>query len=70
MSSKQNQQAISSIKGTRDILPEEARLWQKVEATARQIFELYGFRELRAPIIEPTELFERGTGASSDIVTK
>ncbi|MBP6909143.1 MAG: histidine--tRNA ligase [Candidatus Saccharicenans sp.] len=70
MSSEQNQRTVSSIKGTRDILPEEARLWQVVETTARQIFELYGFRELRAPVIEPTELFERGTGASSDIVTK
>ncbi|MFA4926604.1 MAG: histidine--tRNA ligase, partial [Candidatus Aminicenantales bacterium] len=70
MSSEQNQRTISSIKGTRDILPEEVRLWQMVEVTARQVFELYGFRELRAPVIEPTELFERGTGASSDIVTK
>ncbi|MDD8020214.1 MAG: histidine--tRNA ligase [Acidobacteriota bacterium] len=70
MSREQKQQAISSIKGTRDILPEEARLWQMVEESARKIFELYGFRELRAPIIEPTELFEKGTGASSDIVTK
>jgi len=61
---------ISSIKGMRDILPDEARLWQAVESSARQTFELYGFRELRAPILEPTELFERGTGTSSDIVTK
>lgn len=61
---------ITAIKGTKDILPEEARYWQVAEATAKRIFELYGYRELRAPIIEPTELFEKGTGASSDIVTK
>jgi len=61
---------ISAIKGTKDILPEEARLWQIAETTVREIFELYGYRELRAPVIEPTELFEKGTGASSDIVTK
>lgn len=61
---------ITAVKGTKDILPEEARYWQVAEATAKRIFELYGYRELRAPIIEPTELFEKGTGASSDIVTK
>ncbi|HPB59068.1 MAG TPA: histidine--tRNA ligase [Candidatus Saccharicenans sp.] len=70
MSSEQKEDVISSIKGMRDILPDEARLWQAVESSARQTFELYGFRELRAPILEPTELFERGTGTSSDIVTK
>ncbi len=61
---------ISAIKGTKDILPREARKWQKVEAEARRIFELYGYREIRAPVFEATELFERGTGQTSDIVIK
>ena len=70
MSTDQPKKELSAIKGTKDILPEETRLWQIAEAAAREIFELYGYRELRAPIIEPTELFEKGTGLSSDIVTK
>ncbi|HEK86368.1 MAG: histidine--tRNA ligase [Candidatus Saccharicenans sp.] len=70
MSQEQPKKELSAIKGTRDILPEEARIWQIAEAQAKEIFTLYGYRELRAPIIEPTELFEKGTGASSDIVTK
>ena len=61
---------LAAIKGTKDILPGEVEIWQKVEAEATRLFELYGYRELRAPIIEPTELFERGTGQTTDIVTK
>jgi histidyl-tRNA synthetase len=61
---------ITAIKGTRDILPSEARKWQKVESVAREIFELYGYREIRTPVFEPTELFEKGTGETSDVVTK
>jgi histidyl-tRNA synthetase len=68
MSPKKKQ--IAAIKGTRDILPKEARKWQRVEATAKGIFELYGYREIRTPILEATELFEKGTGQTSDIVTK
>ena len=61
---------ITAIKGTKDILPSEARKWQKVESVAREIFELYGYREIRTPVFEPTELFEKGTGETSDVVTK
>jgi histidyl-tRNA synthetase len=61
---------ITAIKGTRDILPSEARKWQKVESVAREIFELYGYREIRTPVFEPTELFVKGTGETSDVVTK
>jgi len=61
---------VSAIKGTKDILPQEARKWQKVEAVAKEIFELYGYREIRTPIFEATELFEKGTGQTTDIVTK
>jgi histidyl-tRNA synthetase len=61
---------LAAIKGTRDILPGEVEKWQVLEATARATFERYGFRELRAPVFEATELFEKGTGATSDVVTK
>lgn len=62
--------AISAVKGTKDILPREARTWQRVEALAKSHFELYGFREIRTPVFEATELFEKGTGETTDIVTK
>jgi histidyl-tRNA synthetase len=62
--------AISAIKGTKDILPAEARSWQRVEARLRSHFENYGYREIRTPVFEATELFEKGTGETTDIVTK
>jgi len=61
---------VTAIKGTKDILPPETRKWQWVEERARTVFERYGYRELRAPVFEATELFEKGTGESSDIVLK
>lgn len=61
---------LAAVKGTKDILPGEVEVWQRVEAEVRRLVELHGFRELRAPVIEPTELFVKSTGESSDIVTK
>jgi histidyl-tRNA synthetase len=61
---------IASVKGTRDILPPETRVWNRVEAAARDVFELYGFDEIRTPVLESTELFVRSVGESSDIVHK
>ena len=61
---------IEAVKGTRDILPAEAGRWQFVEAQAREVFERYGFREIRTPIFESTELFARGVGEGTDIVAK
>jgi histidyl-tRNA synthetase len=61
---------IKAIKGTRDILPPESALWDRVESTARNILELYGFSEVRTPIFESTELFARGVGEDTDIVSK
>ncbi|GAG20416.1 unnamed protein product, partial [marine sediment metagenome] len=61
---------IPAAKGTRDILPREAANWQNVESVSRRVFELYGYREIRTPIFEATELFEKGTGETSDIVIK
>jgi len=57
-------------RGTRDILPEEVVLWQFVEQKAREIFALYNFREIRTPIFEHTELFLRGIGENTDIISK
>ena len=62
--------SIPAIKGTHDILPREARSWQLAEAVAKSVFELYGYREIRTPVFEATELFEKGTGQTSDIVQK
>jgi histidyl-tRNA synthetase len=61
---------IQSIRGTRDILPEEVTFWQNVEATARRILRDAAYREIRTPIFEPTELFERGIGEATDVVGK
>ena len=61
---------VSAIKGTHDILPPESGIWQSLEQIARTVFELYGYREIRTPVFEATELFEKGTGQTSDIVTK
>jgi histidyl-tRNA synthetase len=67
---KRDPRSIAAVKGTKDILPDEVGRWQAVEAAVRRVVELYGYRELRAPVIEPTELFEKGTGETSDIVIK
>jgi histidyl-tRNA synthetase len=61
---------IKSVRGTRDLLPGETPLWNRVEATARALFARYGFGEIRTPIFEATELFARGVGEETDIVSK
>ena len=61
---------IQTLRGTRDILPEDTPVWQRVETVARDVLHRYGFREIRTPIIEKTELFARGVGEGTDIVHK
>ena len=61
---------IQTIRGFRDILPEETPLWQKIETTAIEIFRNFGFREIRIPIMEKTDLFARSIGEATDIVEK
>ena len=61
---------LKAIQGTRDLLPPETALWNRVEATARAVFSRYGFGEIRTPIFEATELFARGVGEETDIVSK
>ncbi len=61
---------IQALRGTRDILPEEVGFWQQVEAIARQILSRAAYQEIRPPIFERTELFERGIGEATDVVGK
>lgn len=62
--------ALTAVKGFNDILPEESGRWQYIEQTARRVFELNGFGEIRVPIMEKTELFCRSIGDATDIVEK
>jgi histidyl-tRNA synthetase len=61
---------IRSVKGTRDLLPPDTCLWQRVEAEAHRIFAAYHYSEVRTPILEETALFARSVGADTDIVMK
>jgi histidyl-tRNA synthetase len=67
MASKSKFQAI---RGTRDLLPPETALWNRVEEAARIVFSAFGFSEIRPPILEATELFARAVGGDTDIVSK
>ena len=62
--------SIKAVRGTRDLLPPETELWNRVEATARAVFKRYGFGEIRTPVFEDTTLFARGVGEETDIVSK
>jgi histidyl-tRNA synthetase len=64
------QPKFRAIKGTRDILPPDSALWNRVEQTARDIFGTYGYSEIRTPIFEQTELFARSIGVDTDVVSK
>jgi histidyl-tRNA synthetase len=66
MSSK----TINAIRGMNDVLPEEAHLWEHLEDAVRGVFRQYGYRQIRTPIVEFTELFVRGVGEATDIVEK
>src|SRR5438552_15847216 len=61
---------IKAIRGTRDLLPPETALWNFVEAAVRDVFRAYNFHEIRTPIFEDTQLFARGVGEDTDIVSK
>ena len=61
---------IVAPRGTFDIMPDDAGLWQFVEGLVRETFEKCGYREIRTPMFEHTELFERGVGSTTDIVEK
>jgi histidyl-tRNA synthetase len=59
-----------AIRGFKDILPDQMGAWRRLEEEAKRVFELYGYREIRIPIVERTELFARGIGEATDIVSK
>jgi histidyl-tRNA synthetase len=67
---KENHVSISGIKGMNDILPQNIAAWQFLEQQARNIFHAYGYREIRVPVVEKTELFCRSIGETTDIVEK
>ena len=61
---------LQAVRGTRDLLPPETELWNHIETVARGVFERYSFGEIRTPIFEETQLFSRGVGEETDIVSK
>src|SRR5437868_8999304 len=61
---------IKAVRGTRDLLPPETAVWNFVENTAREVFRVYNFHEIRTPIFEETQLFARSVGEETDIVSK
>ncbi|MDR3774787.1 MAG: histidine--tRNA ligase [Terracidiphilus sp.] len=61
---------IKAVRGTRDLLPAETALWNRIETTARQVFARYNFGEIRTPLFEDTALFARSVGEETDIVSK
>jgi histidyl-tRNA synthetase len=61
---------IQPVRGMNDVLPAEISVWQHLERIARGVFEAYGYEEMRVPIVEHTELFQRSIGEHTDIVEK
>jgi len=61
---------LKAVRGTRDLLPPETELWNRIEATARAVFARYNFGEIRTPVFEDTALFARSVGEETDIVSK
>ena len=62
--------ALQAVRGMNDVLPDDAPLWEFFEDTVRDVFRQYGYRNIRTPIVEKTELFVRGVGEVTDIVEK
>jgi histidyl-tRNA synthetase len=63
-------ETLQAVRGMNDVLPEETAAWQQLERAARDIFAQYGYREIRLPLLERTELFKRSIGEFTDIVEK
>jgi histidyl-tRNA synthetase len=61
---------IKAVRGTRDLLPPDTELWNFVESRVREVFARYNYHEIRTPVFESTELFSRGVGEETDIVSK
>ena len=63
-------ETLQAVRGMNDVLPEETGAWQQLERVARETFAQYGYREIRLPLLERTELFKRSIGEFTDIVEK
>ena len=63
-------ESIQPVRGMNDVLPDESAAWQRLERVARETFAEYGYREVRLPLLERTELFKRSIGEFTDIVEK
>ena len=61
---------IRSVKGTQDILPDQSTIWQDLELTIQKIMDCYGYKEIRTPAFEHSEVFSQGVGQETDIVSK
>jgi histidyl-tRNA synthetase len=61
---------IQAVRGTYDLLPGDVEIWQAIETRLRQVFHSYGFQEIRTPVLEHTDLFVRGVGEETDVVSK
>ncbi|MCA3003187.1 MAG: ATP phosphoribosyltransferase regulatory subunit, partial [Rhodocyclaceae bacterium] len=61
---------LQAIRGMNDLLPDDSSRWQYFEDAVRDVFEQYGYRLMRTPVVEPTALFVRSIGAVTDIVEK
>jgi len=61
---------LQAVRGMNDVLPDEAATWQRFEDTARNVFERYGYRNLRVPMVEPTPLYVRSIGEHTDVVER
>ena len=69
-SAPQKAEKLVAVKGMNDILPGETAQWEALENTVRSIMRRFAFENIRTPVVEPTPLFVRGTGQSTDIVMK
>lgn len=70
MSKDKKIEKINGVKGMNDLLPEDSALWEIVENTIQSVVKSYGYRQIRTPIVEATQLFARGIGEVTDIVEK
>jgi len=61
---------LQAVRGMNDVLPDDSAAWQQLEDAAREVFAEYGYREIRLPLLERTELFKRSIGEFTDIVEK
>ncbi len=61
---------LQAVRGMNDVLPDEAMVWERLEATVREVFRQNGYRNMRVPLVEPTPLFVRSIGEMTDVVEK